>query len=723
MPASALQLWGGIECSISRVGDAFVSQLAMGGHHERPGDLDLVANLGIRTLRYPVLWEEVASAVGAEPRWERADAAIAKLAALGVECIAGLVHHGSGPAGTSLVDPGFAPGLAAHAAAVAERFPWIGHYTPVNEPLTTARFACLYGLWYPHLRDDRAFARALVNQCRGTVLAMRAVRRVNPAARLVQTEDLGRCHSTEALRYQADFENERRWLTWDLLCGRVDRAHPCWGFLVGAGVPRGELIWFADNPCPPDVIGINHYVTSERFLHHRVERFPPCVRGGNGRQRYADVEAVRVLSPAGPGLAGVLREAWQRYGRPLAVTEAHLACTREEQLRWLDDVWQTAQQARTEGIDVRAVTPWALFGSFDWDSLMTNVRGHYEPGAFDVRGPVPRPTALARLIADLAAGREPGCVHLLATPGWWRRPERLVYPRAAAAPERTERRGAPAKPDRPLLITGARGTLGQALGRICGLRSLACVVLARDELDIADPASVAAALTRYRPWAVVNAAGYVRVDAAETDRAHCFRDNVEGPANLASACAGHDLPLVTFSSDLVFDGESAVPYVETDVVRPLSVYGQSKARADEAVLSRHPGALVIRTSAFFGPWDAYNFVTTTLRTLGRGERLVLADTGTVSPTYVPDLVNATLDLLLDGERGLWHLNNRGVVSWLDFAREAAARANVAFAEPGAEPPPGAAGAPRPAYSAMTSGRGVLLPSLEDALGRYFAATR
>jgi dTDP-4-dehydrorhamnose reductase len=724
MPATALELWGGIECSISRVGEAFVSQLAMGGHRERPADLERVAALGIRTLRYPVLWEDTVSAVGAEPRWQHADAALAQLAGLGIDCVAGLVHHGSGPPGTSLVDPGFAEGLAEHAAAVAERYPWISQYTPVNEPLTTARFACLYGLWYPHLRDDRAFARALVNQCRGTVLAMRAVRRVNPAARLVQTEDLGRCHSTAPLRYQAEFENARRWITWDLLCGRVDRAHPLWGFLTGAGVSADELAWFADNPCPPGIIGINHYVTSDRFLHHRAERFPPCFRGGNGRERYADLEAVRMLSPPGPGLAGLLREAWQRYGLPLAVTEAHLACTREEQLRWLAGVWRAAERARAEGIDVRAVTPWALFGSFDWDSLMTDVRGHYEPGAFDVRGPAPRPTAVARLVADLAAGRAPECAHLLASPGWWERPERLAYRRTpVVAPPGARLRAGNGAKARPLLITGARGTLGQAFGRICALRGLPCIVLGRDALDIADAASVAAALARHRPWAVVNAAGYVRVDAAEHDREHCFRDNVEGPANLARACAAHDLPLVTFSSDLVFDGETSVPYVETDAVRPLNVYGQSKAHADAAVLAGHAGALVIRTSAFFGPWDDYNFVTTTLRALGRGERLVLADTGTVSPTYVPDLVDATLDLLLDGEHGLWHLNNRGVVSWLDFAREAAARANVAAAGLGTGPRPGAAGAPRPAYSAMTSGRGVLLPSLEDALRRYLAATR
>src|SRR5436190_9287700 len=183
-----------------------------------------------------------------------------------MNAIVGLVHHGSGPRHTSLVDDAFPEKLAEYAGRVAERYPWVEDYTPVNEPLTTARFSGLYGHWYPHGREGRTFARALLTECRAVVLAMRAVRRVQPAARLVQTEDLGKTYSTPALGYQADFENERRWLSWDLLCGRVDRRHPLWVYLRWLGVGEPELAWFLDNPCPPDVLGVNYYVTGERFL-------------------------------------------------------------------------------------------------------------------------------------------------------------------------------------------------------------------------------------------------------------------------------------------------------------------------------------------------------------------------------------------------------------------------------------------------------------------------
>jgi dTDP-4-dehydrorhamnose reductase len=416
------EVWAGLECTVNRVGDRYHDQIARTGHDARPDDLDRLAALGVRAARYPVLWERHA---GDAPDWRWADERLTRLRRLGVRPIVGLVHHGSGPPHTSLADPGFADGLAEYAGRVAERFPWVEAYTPVNEPLTTARFSGLYGHWYPHGRDPLTFARCLLTQVRAVALAMRAVRRVRPDAALVQTDDLGQTHAPDHLRYQAEFENERRWVTWDLLAGRVDRHHPMWGYLRWVGVPEADLAWFGDNPCPPDVVGVNHYVTSERYLDDRLDRYPACRHGGNGRHAYADTEAVRALATGPAGPEGLLRQAWERYRRPVAVTEAHLGCTREEQLRWLRDVWRAARRARASGADVRAVTAWSAFGAFDWDSLVTRDAGHYEPGLFDVRADPPRPTALAGAVADLAAGREP--THPAAAgPGWWHRPERLL---------------------------------------------------------------------------------------------------------------------------------------------------------------------------------------------------------------------------------------------------------------------------------------------------------
>ena len=157
---NAIEMWGGIECTLNRVGDQWFDQVRRSGHHDRSDDLERFAGLGISALRYPVLWERVAPDALDQPDWRWTDERLAGLRALGIRPIAGLLHHGSGPAYTSLIDPDFPDLLARFAGQVAERYPWLTDYTPINEPLTTARFSSLYGHWYPHLRSDRSFVRA-----------------------------------------------------------------------------------------------------------------------------------------------------------------------------------------------------------------------------------------------------------------------------------------------------------------------------------------------------------------------------------------------------------------------------------------------------------------------------------------------------------------------------------------------------------------------------------
>ena len=424
-------LWGGVECTVNRVGDRYLDQLEQSGHIRRLDDLNLFADLGLRGLRFPVLWERVAPRGLDTADWTWTDAALARLRRLEIEPVVGLVHHGSGPAHTSLLDPDFPAQMAEYARAVARRYPSVTRYTPINEPLTTARFSGLYGHWYPHGKDSLLFARMLLTQCRAVQMAMEAIREVNPDAQLVQTEDMGKTYSTPALSYQADFDNERRWLSFDLLCGRVVPGHPMHHFLCWLGVEDEELKPFAERPCPPDVLGINYYVTSERFLDERLERYPGIEPGGNGRSEYIDVEAVRVRADGLVGLAALLGEAWARYGLPVAVTEAHLGAGVEEQMRWLVEIWDEAQTAQKNGVDVRAVTAWSLLGAYDWNSLVTLPAGHYEPGVFALDAGGPRPTALAHLLRDLAqtgGSRQTAHQAILSAPGWWRSPERLLYP-------------------------------------------------------------------------------------------------------------------------------------------------------------------------------------------------------------------------------------------------------------------------------------------------------
>lgn len=707
-----LELWGGIECTVVRIRELFRDQTHETGHHGRIEDLERIAALGIRTLRYPVLLESIAPQRPDLQDWRWHDERLAKLQGLGVAPIAGLVHHGGGPHYTSLVDAGFAELVAAHAEQVARRYPWITMYTPINEPLTTARFSGLYGHWYPHGRSRDVFLRALVNQCRAVVLAMQAIRRVNPAAQLVQTEDLGKTFCTPPLQPQADHENARRWLSFDLLCGRVDREHPWHSVFLAHGISESELEFFAGGHGAPDIMGINHYLTSERFLDHRVALYPGILHDPAPAVPYVDLEAVRIDLPAGQtGPEARLREAWERYHLPIVVTEAHHGSSRDEQLRWLMEVWQAAKRLRDEGADVRAVTIWSLLGAVDWNSLLTQRNGFYESGAFDTRTEPPRPTVLARAVESLA-GTGTFDHPVLDRDGWWKRDQRFYKPRWRSGKLRVV--GSP----RTLLVTGASGTLGQAFSRICNLRGLDHNLLARHDIDIAEAQSIEEALDFYQPWAVINTAGYVRVAQAEHDAARCFRDNADGATLLAEACARRGLPYVSFSSDLVFDGALGRAYTESDTVNPTGVYGRSKASAEDRVLAAHPGALMVRTSAFFGPWDAYNFAYGVLRDLALGRRCEVGAETQVSPTYVPDLAHAVLDLMIDGASGIWHLANQGQVSWHGFARLLAEAAGLG-AESIALAPPAAA----PAITALTSERGIVMPTLEHGIHRYLHDSR
>jgi len=425
-PMRPLEIWGGIESTVNRVGDQYFDQIARTGHDKRPADLDLFASLGISAIRYPVLWERTAPRGLATADWSWPDGRLQRLRELGLRPIVGLVHHGGGPRFTNLLDPAFPEKLAAFAGAVAARYPWVTDYTPVNEPLTTARFACLYGHWYPHHRNDLSFAQALINQCRAIILAMRAIRSVNSSARLIQTEDLGKTYATPSLQFQADYENERRWSSYDLLSGTLTPSKPMWGWLRFVGVPESELQWFLDNPCPPDIFGFNTYLTSQRFLDDNLSRYPIASIGADGPVKYVDVEAVRALPQGMAGTESLLLEAWQRYRKPIAVTEVHNSCSSDEQLRWLYEIWTSSLRARAAGADVRAVTAWAMLGLYDWHCLVTRLEGRYEPGVFDIRTSPPLATPLVQMIRDLAlSGRHHHPA--LNEPGWWRQPARLLY--------------------------------------------------------------------------------------------------------------------------------------------------------------------------------------------------------------------------------------------------------------------------------------------------------
>ena len=185
----------------------------------------------------------------------------------GVRPIAGLLHHGSGPPHTDLADPAFPRQFTSFARIVAERYPWITEWTPINEPVTTARFSGLYGHWYPHARSDAAFVRMVLNQVRAIAEAMATIRSVIPGGEAPAHRRRGH-DLRHAIPRRARRNSRTIVATSPSTCcsGESTSDHPLWKYLRASGASREELDWFRAHPCPPDTIGANYYVTSDRFL-------------------------------------------------------------------------------------------------------------------------------------------------------------------------------------------------------------------------------------------------------------------------------------------------------------------------------------------------------------------------------------------------------------------------------------------------------------------------
>jgi len=713
-----IAIWGGIEYTLNRLKDEYYDQIVKSGHDLRIEDLDLFADLGIKAIRYPVLWEKLAPKGFNNIDWSWTDERLSRLRELNIKPIISLIHHGSGPLSTSLLHDDFHQNLAHFAYLVAQRYPWVDMYTPVNEPLTTARFSGLYGLWYPHKHDDNSFLRAFINQAKAVIYSMREIRKINPQALLIQTEDLGKVYSTAKMEQQANYENSRRWLTFDLLTNKITKEHSLWSYLITNGIKQKELEEFRSSD-KPNILGINHYVTSERFLDDNFTKYPLKSHSYNGREKYADLEAVRVLKEGITGIMGVIEESWERYRQSIAITEAHLCSTREEQLRWLKDEWDACVALKKTGIDIKALTVWSMLGAYDWNSLVTKNDYHYESGVFDLRSPKPRPTLLATMIKSLV--KKSKYEHpVLSEVGWWLDDKRRYVYEPVSDPKikvglKTKSSLVREKDNsKSLLIIGATGTLGYSLHRLCELRGLKHNILTRAELDITDSNKINQTVEKLKPWGIINAAGYVNVEKAEVESSLCYQLNTTAAYNLAVCASNNNIPYLGFSSDLVFSGKKTMPYVEDDLVDGLNVYGKSKIEMENKILGVVKTALIIRTSAFFGPWDKYNFATKCL-TAFNANKPVFASENIVSPTYIIDLVNTSLDLFLDQEKGIWHLANQGEISWVNFARYIAkifkiSKPEIIIKENN--------NVKLPKYSSLGSIKSTIMPSLEKAIDNY-----
>ena len=224
----------------------------------------------------------------------------------------------------------------------------------------------------------------------------------------------------------------------------------------------------------------------------------------------------------------------------------------------------------------------------------------------------------------------------------------------------------------PVLVIGRRGQLASDLAALAGRGGVPVVALGRPEADLLDAGSLAAAIARIGPRAVINAAAYTNVDRAESEGDLAFALNRDGPAALAAACAEALLPLIHVSTDQVFDDSRTRPHREDDAPNPLCLYGRSKLEGERAVAAANSGALIVRVSWVFGP-SADNFVKKVLAWAGDRDALSIVADQHGRPTYSPALAAALLDLALrmegaDAPRGILHLAGGSVMTRFDQAR-------------------------------------------------------
>jgi dTDP-4-dehydrorhamnose reductase len=224
-----------------------------------------------------------------------------------------------------------------------------------------------------------------------------------------------------------------------------------------------------------------------------------------------------------------------------------------------------------------------------------------------------------------------------------------------------------------ILVIGANGQVGWELPRRGARRGFDILALDRGTLDITDQSAVNRTVGRSGAAVVVNGAAYTAVDQAESEPELAFAVNRDGPAYLASACAEAHIPLVHISTDFVFDGQKQGPYLETDPVSPLSIYGKSKAAGEIAVRERLRQHIILRTSWVYGA-HGRNFVKTMLR-LGQEKEVVQVVADQIGcPTYALDIAETILTMLspLSERRkipwGTYHYCGKGVTSWYEFAQ-------------------------------------------------------
>ena len=220
-----------------------------------------------------------------------------------------------------------------------------------------------------------------------------------------------------------------------------------------------------------------------------------------------------------------------------------------------------------------------------------------------------------------------------------------------------------------ILVTGAKGMLGRDLMDILHSSFSPDEVIGWDieEIDIRKEDDTVAKIETLRPKVVIHLAAYTDVDGCESDQKRAFAVNAEGTRHVALAASKCRAKMIYLSTDYVFDGEKREPYLESDVPRPLNVYGHSKLKGEQYVQEGGKDFLIVRTQWLYGPFGK-NFVDSILRQAGEKKTLFIVNDQTGSPTYTVDLAKAISVLIQLDVRGIFHVANSDLCTWYTFGQ-------------------------------------------------------
>lgn len=362
------------------------------GHYRRSrlaADFQLVRRLGVDEVRYPIPWQRVEARRGVYD-WSFVDRAMDAAAQAGVQVIADPLHHTSYPRWLrdGWADDAFPDRYLHYVEEIAQRYPYIKQYTPVNEPTCTLDFCGNRGFWHPYGRGERSYVRMLQQTARAAARVIRRLRAHDPQIYILQV-DTFQHHAAldEASRARAEFLNHRRFLFDELILGRVGPSHPLFPYLLEHGFDQRQLEWHQGNPAPYDERGGNYYPLNEEQL-------------ADGKTHHAPSQAPR-------GLAALMGDYAERLMMPLSMTETNIQGTVRDRISWLKYMLEQCERAEAAGIPLRRFAWYPLFDCCGWNSLLQGKRWTRDPqGLFSCGRTWERQeTELSRLYAEVAAGK------------------------------------------------------------------------------------------------------------------------------------------------------------------------------------------------------------------------------------------------------------------------------------------------------------------------------